>query len=235
LTEWGDYTQRYYDIRELLSKVTKEPLPVVPPRPEFQYIGKIALNQSASLFDCDQIATITDSVTAEPMEYYGQDYGYIRYSKIMFYDAPYDNLALYGVADRAHLYLNGELLGIRMRKQNEEEPFRINGLKKGDRIDVLVENMGRVNFGSIVFRGDRKGILDGIYGQERLMTNFKVYSYAMKSLDGIKFEKGTEAKLPAFFKGKFVAQNNNDCFIRFDNFPWFVSCYVVITFNPYFA
>ena len=38
---------------------------------------------------------------------YGQDYGYIRYSKEFSYDAPYEFLALYGVVDRAHVYLNG--------------------------------------------------------------------------------------------------------------------------------
>lgn len=219
LTEWGDYTQRYYDIRELLSQVTKEPLPELPPRPEFQYVGQVSLTESASLFDFDILADISHSTTAEPMEYYGQDYGYIRYSKIMVYDAPYDRLALYGVADRAHIYLNGELLGIRMRSQNAEEPLLLpNGLKKGDRIDVLVENMGRVNFGAVMFRGDRKGILDGIYGSERLMTDFKVYSYTMKSLDGIKYKEGTDAKLPAFFRGRFSADEGKECFVRFDSF-----------------
>lgn len=219
LTEWGDYTQRYYDIRELISKVSDEPLPELPPRPEFQYVGQVSLSESASLFDCETIAEVNDSVTAEPMEYYGQDYGYIRYSKVMAYDAPYDCLTLYGVADRAHVYLNGELLGIRMRAQNSEEPLTLpEGLKRGDRIDVLVENMGRINFGPVMFRGDRKGILDGIYGSDRLMTNFKVFSYRMNSLDGVEYKKGVDSKLPAFFKGRFEAEPGKDCFVRFDSF-----------------
>jgi beta-galactosidase len=219
LTEWGDYTQRYYDIRELISKVSDEPLPELPPRPEFQYVGQVPLTESASLFDCDAIAEINESVTAESMEYYGQDYGYIRYSKVMSYDAPYEFLTLYGVADRAHVYLNGELLGIRTRAQSAEEPLPLpNGLKRGDRIDVLVENMGRINFGTVMFRGDRKGILDGIYGSDRLMTNFKVFSYRMNTLNGIEYKEGTDAKLPAFFRGNFEAEKGNSCFVRFDAF-----------------
>jgi beta-galactosidase len=153
------------------------------------------------------------------MEYYGQDYGYIRYSKVMSYDAPYEFLTLYGVADRAHVYLNGELLGIRTRAQSAEEPLPLpNGLKRGDRIDVLVENMGRINFGTVMFRGDRKGILDGIYGSDRLMTNFKVFSYRMNTLNGIEYKEGTDAKLPAFFRGNFEAEKGNSCFVRFDAF-----------------
>lgn len=219
LTEWGDYTQRYFDIRELLAATIDEPLPEPPPRPEFQNIGKVELTESASLFACDHLADITHSVTAEPMEHYGQDYGYIRYSKEFSYDAPYEFLELYGVADRAHVYLNGELLGIRMRSQNPEERFPLpSGLKRGDRLDVLVENMGRINFGSATFRGDRKGILDGIYCFDRLMTDFTVYSYPMRNLDGIAYQSGTDARLPAFFKGRFAAEEGKECFVRFDSF-----------------
>jgi beta-galactosidase len=219
LTEWGDYTQRYYDIRELLLPFSKEPLPEIPPKPEFQYVGHVELTESASLFDSDALATVTHSVTAENMEYYGQDYGYIRYSKVMSYDAPYEYMAVYGIADRAHVYLNGELLGIRMRTEDAEEPMPLPvGLKKGDRIDVLVENMGRINFGSSTFRGDRKGILDGVYCHERLMTDFDVYSYTMESLDGLEYKKGTDSRLPAFFRGRFSAEEGKECFVRFDAF-----------------
>ena len=219
ITEWGDYTQRYYDIRELLSEFADGPLPPVPPRPEFQYIGKVELTESASLFEHDNLASICHSVTAEPMEHYGQDYGYIRYSKEFSYDAPYEFLELYGVSDRAHVYLNGELLGIRTRSQNAEEKIPLpNGFKKGDCLDVFVENMGRINVGSAMLRGDRKGILDGIYCHERLMTNFKIYSYTMKSPDGIKYKNGTSASLPAFFRGYFSAEAGKECFVRFDSF-----------------
>ena len=219
LTEWGDYTKRYYDIRELLSEVSSEPLPPVPERPKFQHIGRVELTESASLFEHDGLASITHSVTAEPMEHYGQDYGYIRYSKKFTYDAPYEYMALYGVSDRAHVYLNGELLGIRMRSKNSEEAIPLPcGLKKGDVLDVLVENMGRINFGSSTFRGDRKGILDGIYCYDRLMTDFTVYSYTMKNLEGINYKSGCGASLPAFFRGRFTAERGKECFVRFDSF-----------------
>ncbi len=221
LTEWGDYTQRYFDLRELLGKESDEPLPELPPRPEYQYVGRVALTESASLFENDsQITRQTHSVLPENMEYYGQDYGYIRYTKVMTYDAPYTTLQVRGIRDRAHVYLNGELLGIRMRGDNHDEMLLLeNGLKKGDRIDVFVENMGRINFSTPVLRGDRKGLIDGIYGEKcRIMTDFLVSSYEFKSLDGIIYRKTTDERLPAFFRGHFKAEKGKECFVRFDSF-----------------
>ncbi len=219
LTEWGDYTQRYFDIRELLEKESAEPLPELPPRPEFQYVGKVALTESASLFENDFLANTVHSLVAENMEYYDQDYGYIRYSKVMTYDAPYQSLQIRGIGDRAHVYLNGELLGIRMRCRNADDLLPLpQGLKKGDRIDVLVENMGRVNFSAITFRGDRKGILGGIYAQGRIMTDFQVSSYPLNTVEGIRYKEGTDAALPAFFRGHFAAEKGKECFVRFDSF-----------------
>ena len=221
LSEWGDYTQRYFDLRELLSKVSPEPLPELPPRPEYQYVGRVALCESASLFESEALVTRrVKSLVAENMEYYGQDYGYIKYTKTMTYDAPYTKLQLRGIRDRAHVYLNGELLGIRMRGANHDDDILLeNGLKKGDRIDVLVENMGRINFSTGVFRGDRKGLIDGIYAEEcRIMTDFEVTSYELDSIEGVEYKKGTEAKLPALFRGSFSAEKGKECFVRFDSF-----------------
>ena len=221
LTEWGDYTQRYFDIRELLSKESREPLPEPPPRPELQYVGRVALSESASLFENDALITSrVHSVVAENMEYYGQDYGYIKYKKTMRYDAPYTQLQIRGIRDRAHVYLNGELLGIRMRGSNHDEIIPLeNGLKKGDVIEVLVENMGRINFSTGVFRGDRKGIIDGIYAEHcRIMTDFEVTSYSFKTLEGVRYQKGCDARLPALFRGHFAAERGKECFVRFDSF-----------------
>ena len=221
LTEWGDYTQRYFDLRELLLKESREPLPELPPRPEYQNVGTVALTESASLFENDSLVSRrVQSLIAENMEYYGQDYGYIKYKKIMTYDAPYTKLQIRGIRDRAHVYLNGELKGIRMRGDNHDEIIPLeNGLKKGDCIEVFVENMGRINFYTGVFRGDRKGLIDGIYAEHcRIMTDFEVTSYEFKSLDGVKYKKGTDAKLPALFRGYFAAETGKECFVRFDSF-----------------
>jgi beta-galactosidase len=220
ITEWGDYTEKYYITRRLLEKERGHKLPPIPPAPEYQNIGRVELTHSASLFDNMQIAKTVMSKTVEPMEHYGQAFGYIRYRKTMERDAPYPYIQLEGLRDRAHVYLNGELLGIRMRDRDESW---INlplprGLKKGDIIDVFVENMGRVNHGPLTYRGDRKGIIGAVIFNERILFDWEVSCFEMNDISGIEYREGTLEKCPAFIKGEFEAEYGKECFVHMDNF-----------------
>jgi beta-galactosidase len=40
----------------------------------------------------------------------------------------------------------------------------------------------------------------------------------MKSTEGVRYQKGTDATLPAFFRGHFRAETGKECFVRFDSF-----------------
>lgn len=218
LTEWGDYTPRYFAIRDMIAEKTGEPLAELPARPSFQKIGRVKLTESASLFAHPDAATHHRSLTAEPMEQYGQGYGYIRYRKTMSYNAPYEFLTLRGIHDRAHVYLNGKLIGIRMRDEDESPIELANGLHKGDVLDVFVENMGRINFSYMVYKGDRKGITEGIFGHNRLMTDFEIDCFDLRELPALTYSAENAAALPAFFKGSFRAEPGKECFVRFDSF-----------------
>ena len=217
LTEWGDYTEKFFIVRDLLEKENGAPLPPLPPEPEFQDIGEVELKCSASLFDNLQIAENYKSKTVESMEYFDQSYGYIRYRKTMAYDAPYDYIELDGIRDRAQVYINGELIGTRMRGFDESR-ITINGLKKGDVIDVFVENLGRVNFGISTYKGDYKGITNAILFSNRVMFDWDVSCFEMQDVSKVNYECGAAAKCPAFFKGEFKAEPNKECFVHMDNF-----------------
>jgi len=62
--------------------------------------------------------------------------------------------------DYAQAYLDGKLVGTLDRRKNESRlPLSVTG--KNTKLDILVENTGRVNF-TTVLRGERKGILGGV-------------------------------------------------------------------------
>lgn len=218
VTEWGDYTEKYYITRRLLEKEIGKKLPPIPPAPQYQNIGTVKLTESASLFDNMQIAKTTESKAVEPMEYYGQYYGYIRYRKVMRRNSPYPYIELDGLRDRAHVFLNGELLGIRMRDSDERWIDLPNGLKDGDVIDVFVENMGRVNHGPLTYCGDKKGIVGAIMFNERILFDWEVSCFDMQDISKVEYKDGTSAKCPAFFKGNFKAEYGSECFVHMDNF-----------------
>lgn len=222
ITEWGGYTERYF----LIKGDDKTP---VPPSPSLQNIGTVALTQSASLWDNLSIGNKYKSVAIKSMEEFDQNYGYILYRKVMDYDGDVNCIKMTDVHDRAYVYVNGVLCGIRTRDIDSDKPvFLSEYLKKGDVIEILVENMGRICFGEETYLGDRKGITEAvvltwhdgkIFGNPGKTTfNWEVTTLEMADISSVKYENGTSRKLPAFFRGSFKAKNKNSCFIHFDNF-----------------
>ncbi len=227
ISEWGGYTERYFDIRNALIKGGAD-CPEPPASPVLQNIGTVNMTMSASLFDNMHIGKHFKSVTPDNMEEYDQNNGYILYSKTIEYDAAVDRIIIKGIHDRALVYINKEFIGIGYRADKECTFKYHRNLKPGDVIDVLVENMGRINYGEETYLGDRKGITEGIlvtYEQDGIvrrpakwMFNWDVTTFEMDNVDKVNFECGICDNFPAFFKGNFSAEKNKSCFVHFDNF-----------------
>lgn len=228
LTEWGGYTKRYFDIKQAMER-HHGPAPVaLPPSPKRQRVGEVDLSQSAELFACKNMGKRYQSVTVESMEEFDQAYGYILYSKTFHYASELNVVILEGLADRAHVYLNGEPVGIRMRGEDESPVILERYLTEGDRLDILVENMGRIGYGESVYLGDRKGITKAV-----ILSNFKngdlrrpgkmafhwdITCYEMDDVAKAEFREGAPKACPALFKGEFSALAGQSCFVRYDHF-----------------
>ena len=87
-------------------------------------------------------------------------------------------------------------------------------MKKGDEIAVLVDAMGRVNYGEKLC--DRKGISAVMFNNQTLM-DFDVTSFPLDNIEKLDWSRGAE-KFPKFFRGRFNAKNGGECFVRFDGF-----------------
>ena len=88
------------------------------------------------------------------MEWYGQGYGYIAYRTTLNRDYENSQITFTEIGDRAHVYVNEDLQGI-VYINDESLRATINA-RKGDTLTILVENMGRANFGPKMMR--KKGI-----------------------------------------------------------------------------
>ena len=226
ITEWGGYTKRYFDIKEAMERDHGPSGVPLPPSPKLQYIGKVKLSEHALLFENGQIGKRCKSVTAESMEEYDQIGGYILYSKTFEYDSELNVVILEGLADRAQVFLNGKLVGVRMRGEDESPVELERDLTVGDRLDVLVENMGRIGYGEEAYLGDRKGITKAIILSNlkngalrrpgKVAFNWEITCYEMDDTNMLSFEKGAPKGYPAFLKGHFSAVPGQSCFVRFD-------------------
>lgn len=158
LSEEGNPTSTYFALQQLLYPLTNpgKPLPRVEKAKAVGY-GKIALTRQLGLFDAArQLGKPVFSPVPLAMERIGQDVGYILYTTTL--TGPFEELELVieGLHDRAHIFGDGVLLGIQERDRRWDTVTL--ALAKGEslRLDILVENMGRINYGPEMF--DEKGI-----------------------------------------------------------------------------
>ena len=208
LNEYGGYTPAYHAVRDLMwSKRGVEP-PVLPPEPETQDIGKVSLTECTGLFENeDTVGVKHRSAVPLSMEKYGQDFGLILYRTTLPGDY---GTGFVSVRDVFRRIDEGGLIF----KLTGKHAFLAQGMKKGDEIAVLVDAMGRVNYGEKLC--DRKGISAVMFNNQTLM-DFDVTSFPLDNLDRLDWSRGAE-KFPKFFRGTFTARRKAECFVRFDGF-----------------
>lgn len=226
LTEWGDYTPAYYAVRELLLKAQNLPETELPASPELQTIGKVELDESTSLMsNFDNLGERHRVPLPESMEYFGQNSGMIYYETKL--EQIYDprELRVANVHDTAYVYIDGEHKAtIDRRDENKVagyDTFKFDGCTIG----VLVDAMGRVNYGEHLY--DRKGIDAIRYGNQNLM-GYDVVTLPLDNPEKIDFSL-EGGKYPLFMRGHFKAQSQNDCFVHLDGFK--KGCVYINGFN----
>lgn len=234
LTEWGDYTPAYHAVRKLLCEKQGIEPPELPESPKLQSIGKVELTETASLFEnLDNIGEKHHVPVPEGMEYFGQNFGLIYYETTL--KGKYNASPMYvkNVHDFAEVYFDGEkktsidrtLYSVEgkttlkdvifKKKKGESSPFLMPALSGERKIGVLVDTMGRVNYGGNML--DRKGISDIYLGIQRLM-NYDVWTLPLDDLDKLKYSSSVKKDEPVFLKGSFKTDSKADCFIHLDGF-----------------
>lgn len=234
LTEWGDYTPAYHAVRKLLCEKQGIEPPELPESPKLQSIGKVELTEAASLFEnLDNIGEKHHVPVPEGMEYFGQNFGLIYYETTL--KGKYNASPMYvkNVHDFADVYFDGEkktsidrtLYSVEgkttlkdvifKKKKGESSPFLMPALSGERKIGVLVDAMGRVNYGENML--DRKGISDIYLGIQRLM-NYDVWTLPLDNLDKLKYSSSVKKDEPVFLKGSFRTDSKADCFVHLDGF-----------------
>lgn len=234
LTEWGDYTPAYHAVRKLLCEKQGIEPPELPESPKLQSIGRVELTETASLFEnLDNIGEKHHVPVPEGMEYFGQNFGLIYYETTL--KGKYNASPMYvkNVHDFAEVYFDGEkktsidrtLYSVEgkttlkdvifKKKKGESSPFLMPALSGERKIGVLVDTMGRVNYGGNML--DRKGISDIYLGIQRLM-NYDVWTLPLDNLDKLKYSSSVKKDEPVFLRGSFKTDSKADCFIHLDGF-----------------
>lgn len=212
LSECGDMTEKYYQIKSVVENRFGEIKAIhVENTPKIEY-GKVILNEFVCLFDVLPESKKSPSILT--MEECGQDFGYILYSTVLTGPIPAMPLILEDVHDRAHVFINGECKGIIERSRRCDDVIIKLSQEETIKLDILVENMGRINYGPYIF--DKKGILGGVRLGQMYHFGWHIYNLTLDSLP--EEYRNEECKTPLFLRGYFFADEVGDTFLHLDGF-----------------
>ena len=219
LSEAGDLTPAYFAIRDELAKVTGRMPPLDVENTKKAGYGDVTLTERAALLDnLGNLATPIHSASPKTMEEIHQDFGYILYETEFV--GPFEKLPLVlgQVHDRAQVYIDGKFADVWERTARNGDVKLALGKGESCRMQILVENCGRVNYGPKLF--DKKGLLDGVRLGQRFHFGWEIYPLTMDDLSGLVWNNSTVCDgKPAFLRGKLTLTDKPaDTFLRLDGF-----------------
>ncbi|XP_050429611.1 beta-galactosidase-like [Adelges cooleyi] len=213
LNEAGDPTEKYFKIKQALEEanfeVSNEISPVPSPKGDY---GKLTLEPLASFFEkiTQRVKPVTNDV---PLAFEDMDVntGFVMYETILTDEQKnftgVVELKVKTVRDRAIIYLDQKQQGTMYRaKGNTTMKLNINPAV--EKLSILVENLGRINYGS--FLEDRKGIFDPVKLGNQTLGPWKMIPYPLNETSWIPpIEPVQSVQLPAYFKTEFVLPENS--------------------------
>ncbi len=220
LTEWGDITPKYEAFKEIIGRYAE--IPQVEFSTEIKKIayGKCKETGRVSLFaTLDDLAECVNSTYPLSMEKLDQNYGYTLYRSKLTKEKSVGKIKLIDANDRANVFVNQEhLITLYDRELLKEHSVECNSMTDVDNyIDVLVENMGRVNFGPKIEK-QRKGVDGFIQVNGHAHFNWEHYALPLDNVDKIDFTKEYKEGVPAFYRYTFDAEEIGDTFLDLEGF-----------------
>lgn len=212
LDEAGNPTPKYEVIQSVIRKHCPEAFTETSQTRRATAFGKIPFVESAPLFESlDLLGEAVETVTPEPMEHFGQNFGYILYGTDLSYlpSALY-SLKLENLADRAQIFVDGVSYGAIECNDSVHAIQVPNG-----RLEILVENMGRVNSGMGSENCFGKGITGALLEGGRRIYHWTARPLPLDDLSKLKFGKLIpDGNLPSFHRGEFEVAEPADTWIR---------------------
>ena len=219
--ESGNLTPKFYAVRELLENYLPEgeKLAAIPDSIPTIAIPAFQLTQIAPLFD--NLPEPKKSENIQSMEFFDQGWGSIMYSTMLEPSTEEQTLIITEAHDWTQVFIDGEKIASLSRLKGEGT-VKLPPLKKAAKLDILVEAMGRMNFGKGIY--DWKGITDKVELQNRNgiteLKNWEVYSFPVdyefaKQQKYVSNENGTDK--PAYYKGTFNLDKVGDTFFDMSN------------------
>lgn len=225
ISEAGWVTPKYDSIRNVIKRYVKYEVPDAPKPNPVIAIPSIKLTRIADVLGYAERQQPVSAATPQTFEQLNQGYGYVLYTR--HFNQPISGtLEIEGLRDYAVVYVDGEKVGVLNRNTQTysleiEVPFNAT-------LQILVENMGRINYGSEIVHNN-KGIISPVKIAGREITGgWEMYKLPMSEAPDLAQLKGqvrdntsaAAAKLknmPVVYQGSFTLNEIGDTFLGMEN------------------
>ena len=223
INEYGQPTQKYWQLREVMQHYADGKLPAVPKAPmPFIETPEISLAEYAPLSNGFGNTRSSDRpLTFEDMD---MGWGTMVYTTTLP-ELPGKVALAMDAHDYAQVYLDGKYVG-KTDRSLDEKSLMLPAVKNGTQLKIVVEGMGRINFGRAI--KDYKGIV----GDVTLTTDQGVwtprqwtcttlpddYATATKALANSTTTDGGKASAPGYYRGYFKLSKVGDTFLNMEAF-----------------
>lgn len=226
INEYGAATPKYYTLRETMQKYADGKLPSVPkPAAQLISVPKFELKEYVPLaFGVDSVCSSRTPMTFEELN---MGWGTVIYNTTLPEVSQSSVLTLNGAHDYAQVYIDGRYIGRTDRVRNETT-MALPPVKKGSVMTIVVEGMGRINFGRAI--KDFKGLtgdvtIAAVVDGNDVTWNLKnwtmrtlpdSYENAVKALAGTTNNVPSELNLATgagYYRGTFNLKKVGDTFM----------------------
>jgi beta-galactosidase len=210
LDERGVPTEKFFALQKVLQKHGAKigELPAQAPTTSY---GTVELKQCCDLFDL--LPTLPAPIRSPyplTMEEVGQNYGYILYRSTVTSPKEVCGLQIEQLRDRAQIFQDGKQTYIVDRDTKGDILFSVSG--ESTQLDILVENLGRANYGGTLT--DRKGITQSVRFAGQIHTGWEIYPLDFTKLPAIQWGNSTGEGHPTFYRGTFTVEEALDTYLE---------------------
>lgn len=220
LDEAGNPTKKFYILQQRLKEVYPELEYAEPLVKEAKAFSDVSLHDKVSLFaTLENVSDCVKGFYPKNMEELDQSTGYILYRTELERDkTEAERFRVVDARDRIQIYADGKFVATQYQTEigdDVELDFKDDKLT----LDILVENMGRVNYGhKLTAPTQSKGIGRGAMADLHFIGHWETYPLHLESVEDLDFSKDWEEGQAAFYRYQFELDELADTYLDMTGF-----------------
>ncbi len=235
INEYGQATSKFHELRKMMAKYAEgKKLPAIPAPPmPIISVPSFELTEFAPIFhgkDADMGSSTCQSEMPKTFEEMDMGWGAMYYTTTLPAISQPSELTA-DFHDFAQVFINGTYVGKIDRVKNEKS-LTLPPVAKGDKLEILVEGMGRINFGRAI--KDFKGIVGDVcitatvdgcetawkprnWQQTSIPDSYAAAASALNDAQPSAMEKAASDiwSKPGYYRGHFNLAKVGDTFLNF--------------------